>query len=864
MNSFFFWYIVNAAVDGEVVRLHIIPREQKMNAFRKTVFTLIILLIPAFLLGNQSQVKVIKSEDDLPEKFCTIWKKGDHLIFNGQNLAIIGGVRRYLKSTTNYPAADAKGCILSFAPAGQNLTNDLIAGAPVIRFSDKKAELLYSSIKQVQESVPEGILTFEATAVYDGKKAKKAKVQTLYRFSPDEARIDIVSNLTNTGKTEFEELDYYIYFNALHQYSFSPFHREKHPELRCRIYQRKDHYLAWLNMNPLAEEDQDHVPGTLAPGAIYKTHHILLVDADHEELLRRIYQIFHVEPEQVTIHFQNLNGDLLEVIIRDAFSSAVFFRSFLEDPFTLNILLPEGTYWVRANFFPAVREKLISVKAGEENTCILQDSLLGKVKVKIQNSQGEFVPGKVTFIGLAPTETPYFEPDNPVETGRYWETFKNSVFPEDRRGLEVKLPVGTYLASASRGPEYSVDKKVVEVLEDEPLELVFSIDKVVKTPNLISVDPHMHTTHSDGRMGVEERIRSVVAEGVDVAVATDHNTITDYSPTLKRLRLNQYLAVIPGNEVTTSRMLHYNSYPVKPRPEEDNNGAISPLSEEVTPLFEASRKKDPAAILQVNHPRAGTLGYFNNYRLDLESAASALKNFDATFDILEIINGPYFYSSNFTAIEDWLHLLNRGYYYPLIASSDSHGIDRGEPGYARTYVLYQGEETDNLDSDALSRAILKGQSFASNGPIVEFRVNGKYTSGDTFTSKTGEVNVSVKVLSAPWIAVDEVRLIVNGERQIIFPVKTSKKIIQKFSQPSLSWTLTEDSYIIVEVLGKESLYPVLQRSSWSGFSTNATLPYALTNPVFVDVDGNGKFDPPLPEKIKPLSETDALKEIISR
>ncbi|MCK4556061.1 MAG: hypothetical protein KAU47_00990, partial [Candidatus Aminicenantes bacterium] len=168
------------------------------------------------------------------------------------------------------------------------------------------------------------------------------------------------------------------------------------------------------------------------------------------------------------------------------------------------------------------------------------------------------------------------------------------------------------------------------------------------------------------------------------------------------------------------------------------------------------------------------------------------------------------------------------------------------------------------DSDALSRAILKGQSFASNGPIVEFKVNGKYTSGDTFTSKTGEVNVSVKVLSAPWIAVDEVRLIVNGERQIIFPVKTSKKIIQKFSQPSLSWTLTEDSYIIVEVLGKESLYPVLQRSSWSGFSTNATLPYALTNPVFVDVDGNGKFDPPLPEKIKPLSETDALKEIISR
>jgi hypothetical protein len=27
------------------------------------------------------------------------------------------------------------------------------------------------------------------------------------------------------------------------------------------------------------------------------------------------------------------------------------------------------------------------------------------------------------------------------------------------------------------------------------------------------------------------------------------------------------------------------------------------------------------------------------------------------------------------------------------------------------------------------------------------------------------------------------------------------------------------------------------------------LPYALTNPIFIDVDGNGKFDSPLP-KIK--------------
>ena len=70
--------------------------------------------------------------------------------------------------------------------------------------------------------------------------------------------------------------------------------------------------------------------------------------------------------------------------------------------------------------------------------------------------------------------------------------------------------------------------------------------------------------------------------------------------------------------------------------------------------------------------------------------------------------------------------------------------------------------------------------------------------------------------------------------------------------------------LIVEVLGKESLYPVLQSASRSGLSTNATLPYALTNPVFIDVDGNGKFDPPLPEKIKSIPDTGTQKKMISR
>lgn len=831
----------------------------KKYAFFILILFVLILFVSVLVSGEEFEVKVVKSAEDLPEKFCTIWKEGDFLISDGQTLTLIGGSQRTLKTTTNSPTPGVMGSIISFVPAGKNLESTLVIGSPSFRIKDKREDLSYTQLRPLKEKTPGGAFAFEATSLYTGKKGEKARIKTLYHFFPDQGRVDVLSALTNTGGKDLEGINYSPYCNAFCSYSFSPFQREKHPELNFRVYQKKGHYLAWLNLTPLPEKEES---GVLKPKDVFETRHILLVDTRFGELLQKAYQILNVRFVQASIHFKDSSGSLMEVIVSDALSSSVFFRSMLDDPFSVQIPLPEGTYKVRANFFPAVSEELMVVAAGKENSCLLQNPPHGRVKVKIQDSQGKFVPGKATFIGLAPTPTPYFKPENPIKSGKNWESFKNSCFPPEE-GLELKLPAGTYLASASRGPEYSLDQKAIEILKDELLELVFRIDRVVKTPNLIALDPHLHTLNSDGQMRIPERIKSVVAEGVEVAVASDHNFISDYAPALKTLGLNQYLAVLYGNEVTTSYVLHFNTYPLKYRPEEEGNGAIDPVSDEASPLFEASREKDPGAILQVNHPRAGTLGYFNNYQLDLESAAYARENFDTSFDVLEIMNGPYFYSSNSVAIEDWFHLLNRGYYFPLIGSSDSHSIDRGEPGYSRTYVFYEGEGGDDLNWEAVALSIKKGRSFASNGPIIEFKVNNSYLPGDSFTSRDGKVDIWIKVQSAPWIAVNEVRVIVNGERKVIFPVQTAKEVIPKFEE-TFSLKLRGDSYIAIEVLGKESLYPVLQRSSWTGLAKDATLPYALTNPVFVDVDGNGKYDPPLSRKIDRKSDIPQSKELIPR
>jgi len=823
-------------------------RKKTMKTIKNLCFSWLILFflsIPLLLLGEEFEVKTIQSSGDLPEKICKQWKRGDFLISDGKYLALIGGAARPLKPTLTNPRANARGSILSFVPAGKNLVSDLGIGTPVIKISHRMKFLTYSSLKQSEKSVPEGSLNFEAEAQYEEKDGKKGEIKTLYAFSFQKGRIDIISTLKNTGTQEFEDLSYYLFFTAFHSYYSSPFDEEIHPTLMYRIYQKRGHYLAWLNFNPYQKTPQ---PGKLAPGKDFKVHYILLVDVQPERLLRKIYRILKIDTFPVRIQFEDFEGKFLEVLIKDAHSDSIFFRSFLDRPYAFELPLPEGAYVARANFFPAVCEQFLTVGKDTKNSCTLYDLPKGILKVKIQDSKGEFVPGKITFLGLDPFKSPYFRPENPVETGRDWERDKNSVYP-CREGQEVKLPVGTYLLTASRGPEYSLDQQVVEVLKDESLEIVFVIDQVVDTSGLLSMDPHLHTQNSlDGALLIPERIKSVIAEGVDVAVATDHNYITDYYPALKKLGLDKYLAVIPGNEVTHNGVIHFNTYPLKTRPEEENNGALDPRAEEASLLFKASRKKNPEALLQVNHPRSKKYGYFTYYHLDQDSAAYVLSTFDTSFDVLEVVNGPYRHNSDRVAVKDWLNLLNRGYYFPLVGASDSHATDTEEPGYARTYVHYEGEKDKKLNRAAVLESLKKGRSFLSTGPIIEFKINGKYTPGDSLTTEKEKIHISLKVQSAPWVAVDEVRIIINGERKMIFPVNDKEKLIQKFNQ-EMNLKLKRDSYLAVEVLGKKSLYPVLQRLSKSKDLDDAVLPYALTNPVFIDVDGNGKFDPPLPAKI---------------
>jgi hypothetical protein len=525
----------------------------------------------------------------------------------------------------------------------------------------------------------------------------------------------------------------------------------------------------------------------------------------------------------------------------------------MDKPEKLSVPLPDGTYAVRANFFPLSRERTfkLAAAAGKEPAVWTMDvAPLGTMKLRLVDRHGAAVLGKVTFLGLAPVESPYFAPENPVVSGRGVDTARNTVWP-GKEGAELFLPVGTYLAVASHGPEFSRDLRTIEVFAGRNPDLNLTLDRAVFTSGLVSLDPHMHTIYSDGTLTVAERLRSLVAEGIDVAVATDHNFVNDYRPELERLGLAGELAVIVGSEVTApGGSIHFNSWPATPRSGETGRGAIS--VEDVTPslLFKLAREKNPGSLVQINHPRSAGLGYFLFYKLDPEKGAAADAPFDTNFDIMEAMNGARHGGANAATIRDWFHLLNRGYAIKVVGSSDAHGYDGGETGYSRTYVLYDKPKGQALDQAALVKAVKEGRSFVSNGPLIEVRA-GRKTYGDLVTAKGGKLALAVTVTAAPWMDISEIRVVVNGETKQTVAAGAAGEAgagAVKF-RDRISLTLDRDAWIVVEAVGRASLFPSLQQRSADGRPEGAAAPYALTNPIYVDVNGDGKIDPVWPEKV---------------
>ena len=480
------------------------------------------------------------------------------------------------------------------------------------------------------------------------------------------------------------------------------------------------------------------------------------------------------------------------------------------------------------------------------------------VRYRITDPTGSAIPAKLTF--LLPGTSTRARLD--LKTKAPCWASRNAVAYTLPCDEPLPVPPGSYRVVISHGPEWTIASEEIVLAPGETRLLEVTLERVVDTRGWISSDMHLHTLTNSGHgdSNLEERVITLCAEEVEWAVATDHDYITDYAPYVKALKADRWILTTPGNEVTTSTVGHFNAFPCDP--------SLPPVNSRVSDPRELFRRirADGASVIQVNHPRWTGFrgGYFRDLDLSPHTGDTSNPIFSFAFDSFEVLNsGPlcgWEYAPDagtgdnpeldFSVREDWYHLLNRGMTPTAVGNSDSHNVDAYIGGYARNYIRSSTDDPAKASERELIESVKAGRLSVSSGIFVE---------ASLIAAEKGEVAIAIRVQAAPWIDVDRLAVVANGEevwRTSLRPptpaaapraaaraisIDTEGRAERPLPGPGVVRhegvfrdRPARDTWYVVHAAGDRAPVPVLHAH---------TFPLGFTNAIRFDADGDGKFTP---------------------
>ena len=493
-------------------------------------------------------------------------------------------------------------------------------------------------------------------------------------------------------------------------------------------------------------------------------------------------------------------------------------------------------------------------------------------------------PGRIAVEGRDGTPDPVFEPEllgfeldgRPAESGSETRDLVFAGVPDDPR--RVALAPGRYQLTAARGLEYDAASLDVELAApgDERRVPPFALARALSLPGSVAADLHVHGEASDDSgMPNAARLRSYLAEGLDVLVATDHDHLGSYQPALAALGARERLLVIQGVEVTSSAPLpsapwtlgHHNAWPIALRPEAPHQGAPESQVASVAELYAALRREHGARVVQLNHPlgrdpgvdrgafftHLGSRGepYDPELPLDAEPNRVLLEPAsDGTtravdFDAIEVMNGRD-WDQYLRTREVWYSLLRQGLRRTGTGNSDSHGPNE-IAAYPRNYVAVDRAAVF-ADPARLDAALREGRSFFTTGPLLlRFTANGA-ASGETASAPGGRVRVAIAVGAAPFVPVDEVRLLLDGRLVGRFPLAADAATGPVRFEREVEVALRRDGFLTLEAGAPLEVDAAEWVRDRGGIYARAVAPgfvsQLVANPIWVDVDGDGAVSPP--------------------
>ncbi len=446
----------------------------------------------------------------------------------------------------------------------------------------------------------------------------------------------------------------------------------------------------------------------------------------------------------------------------------------------------------------------------------------------------------------------------------------------------VRLDSGRYRLVASRGLRDAVAVVDLVMVGDRELEL--ALPRVVETPGVVAADLHVHTGSSyDGYTPHAWRADSLACSGLDAVALADHNRIA------RPERFEAALAgeadtpwLIPGIEADMRGRQgkqwdwgHLTAWPVAAGSPPPSRWPGSPANAVVDWRRHQAEHPHPVTgselLLTLAHPRGiqfraderskrHAWALFNNVGFDREvpvgegSNAWMLETSDADehtvmdFDAIEVVNRMGLIPYREVRL-DWFALLNQGHGLTGMGNSDSHALAVELVGMPQNLIHGGLGAAGELDLPGLLEASRAGRVSVTTGPILDLELLGpageRAGLGETLRVADGRVRARVRVRAAPWVPVHELRLVQDG--RVVHRVDLGG--LARDDGPAFEHVelveleLAADAWLLAEAgwpLEKEQA-PV---GGTYGQVYPGYVPFSFTNPVRVDADADGRWDPP--------------------
>jgi hypothetical protein len=390
----------------------------------------------------------------------------------------------------------------------------------------------------------------------------------------------------------------------------------------------------------------------------------------------------------------------------------------------------------------------------------------------------------------------------------------------------LTVPAGSYTVEVSRGPEYRVVTRPVEVAEgsNPPLRVALGVLEDLEARGWYGGDLHVHMNYGGayrndpGRLALQARAEDLhVVENLIVNKEGRVPDVAWFRPGPDPASRPGTL-IVHGEEFHTSFWGHVGLLGLKEH-------LVLPGYTAYANTGVASLQPTNARVFDIARSQGAVTGYVHPYDVDPDPGDTTRTLTHALPVDLALGKVDYYEAVGF--VDDlmatatvWYRLLNCGFRLAAGAGTDAmanFASLRGPVGMNRVYV----KSGAPLEHRRWLSALKAGRSFATNGPLLGMTVEGRELGGDVSLPAGGrEVAVNVRLRSN--VPVDHLELVLNGRVVRRIPLDRDRRS----ATATVRVSVDRSGWLLLRARGDSAAYPVLD-----------IYPYATTSPIYLTVGG---------------------------